>query len=160
MRTVRSWFVAIGVVSVLTIAVSSALAGGNPPGNNGTVKVDGFALNGGNDPHVDCAFQIEFFGFDQGDLTGTATFVLQPPTGSGVLWVDQAFIGEDPAGGGNDLDASLAVDLLGPVVASGASPQPNQGFHVKLTVHAQGSVGADLKHKTFWVTCGGEGEGG
>jgi hypothetical protein len=26
-----------------------------------------------------------------------------------------------------------------------------QGFHVKLTVHAEGSQGADTKHKVFWV---------
>ena len=30
-----------------------------------------------------------------------------------------------------------------------------QGFHVKLTINAEGSQGADVKHKVFWVTgCG------
>jgi hypothetical protein len=29
---------------------------------------------------------------------------------------------------------------------------PNQGFHVKLTINAEGSQGADVKHKVFWVT--------
>jgi hypothetical protein len=31
-------------------------------------------------------------------------------------------------------------------------PQPQQGFHVKLTINAEGSQGADVKHKVFWVT--------
>ena len=26
-----------------------------------------------------------------------------------------------------------------------------KGFHVKLTIHADGSQGADTKHKVFWV---------
>ncbi len=28
---------------------------------------------------------------------------------------------------------------------------PQQGYHVKLTIHAPGSQGADTKHKVFWV---------
>ncbi len=93
---------------MLVAGAGSALAGGNPPGNNGMVKVDGIPFNGSqaNEPHVGCAFAIDFFGFDQGDLTGTATFELQPPTGNSVLLVDSTFIGGDPAGGGTDLDAS------------------------------------------------------
>ena len=31
-------------------------------------------------------------------------------------------------------------------------PHAVQGFHVKLTVNADGSQGADVKHKVFWVT--------
>ena len=87
---------------------------------------------------------------------GTATFELQPPTGNGVLLVDSTFIGGDPAGGGTDLDGTLYEDLSGPIAASGATAHPNQGFHIRLTVEAQGSIGAMTKHKTFWVTdCGG-----
>ena len=33
---------------------------------------------------------------------------------------------------------------------SGIEPKP-QGFHVKLTINAEGSQGADKKHKVFWV---------
>ncbi|MGH2658951.1 MAG: hypothetical protein ACRDHS_04615, partial [Actinomycetota bacterium] len=39
------------------------------------------------------------------------------------------------------------------LAASREEPHPNQGFHVKLTVEAEGSIGADAKHKVFWVTC-------
>ena len=61
-----------------------------------------------------CAFAIDFFGFDEGALTGTATFELQPPTGNDVLLVDSTFIGGDPAGGGTDLDGTLYEDLSEP----------------------------------------------
>jgi hypothetical protein len=51
-----------------------------------------------------------------------------------------------PARRGTDLDASPAytLDLTG-------DPHPKQGHHVKLTIHAPDSLGADVKHKVFWV---------
>ena len=78
------------------------------------------------------------------------TFRAHPPTGT-VLLTDEVFIGEDPAGGGTDLDASETYDLT--AALAGFEPHPIQGFHVKLTVNAEGSQGADVKHKVFWVTC-------
>jgi hypothetical protein len=136
---------------------------GKPPGNNGTVKIDGDPLgNGkGNEPHVDCDFNVEFYNFDEGDYNATVTFELQAPTlrdvdGKGkakkdgqVLISDTVFIGEDPAGGGDDLDASKDF----PLDLSGVEAHPKQGYHVKLTVNAPGSQGADKKHKVFWVKC-------
>ena len=68
-----------------------------------------------------------------------------------VLLTDTVFIGEDDnAGGGSEagLDASETYTLD----VAGIEPHPNQGFHVKLTVNAEGSQGADTKHKVFWVT--------
>ena len=90
MRSFRSTLVVGSAICMLLGWAGSAMAGGNPPGNNGTVKVSGLALgqSEGNESHVGCALAIEFFGFDEGDLTGTATFELQAPTGSGVLRVD------------------------------------------------------------------------
>src|SRR5207249_3184052 len=36
-------------------------------------------------------------------------------------------------------------------------PQPQQGYHVKLTINTDGAQGADVKHKVFWVDgCEGE----
>ena len=62
-----------------------------------------------------------------------------------------------------DLDATLAVDLRDEIVALGL-PEGAQGFHVKMTVNAEGSHGADTKYKVLWVSgCGGgegPGEGG
>jgi hypothetical protein len=162
MGSFRSTLVVGSALCMLVAGAGSALAGGDPPGNNGTVKIDGipFEQSQGNEPHVGCAFALDFFGFDQGALTGTATFELQPPTGNDLLLADSTFIGGDPAGGGTDLDGTLYEDLSAAIAASGATAQPNQGFHVKLTVDAQGSIGAMTKHATFWVTdCGGEGGG-
>jgi hypothetical protein len=144
----------VSTLSILVLSAGSAWAAGNPPGNNGTVKVDGRPFDDApdNEPHVCCRFQIDFYGYDEGDLHATATFELVPPTGQGVLLVKKTFIGEDPAGGGTDLDASLTVNLSSRIARSGVDPQPNQGWHIRLTVHADGSIGSDVKHKTFWVT--------
>jgi hypothetical protein len=123
----------------------------DPPGNNGTVKVDGveFDSHPDNEPHVGCTFQIDFYNFDEGDLNATVTFDGVPPTGGGQLLTDQVFIGEDAAGGGTDLDASVTYDLADAL--AGIPPHPQQGHHVELTVEAEGSIGNDVKHKVFWV---------
>jgi hypothetical protein len=137
-----------------------AWAGPNPPGNNGTVKVDDvpFDDHPNNEPHVGCSFQIDFYGYDEGDLEAQVTFEAHPPTQRAgddqVLLTDSVFIGEDDnSGGGSEagLDASVTYTLD----LTGIEPHPVQGFHVKLTVNAEGSQGADVKHKVFWVTgCG------
>jgi hypothetical protein len=62
---------------------------------------------------------------------------------------------EDAAGGGTDLDASATYDLSTALAA--VVPHPQQGIHLRLTVHAAGSQGADTKFKEFWVQgCGTE----
>jgi hypothetical protein len=127
----------------------------HPPGNNGTVKIDGLPLDSApnNEPHPGCTFEIDFYGFDEGDLDATYILELHPPSGRGTLTSGTVFIGEDAAGGGRDLDASTGLIDLGPALAdSGASANRNQGFHVRLTVHAEGSIGSDVKHKVFWVS--------
>lgn len=152
-KTLASLLVAAGLVAVVAAQAGAASSKGNPPGNNGTIKIDGVALQGGqrNEPHVDCEFAVEFFGYDEGNLTASLSFELQAPTrrpsGSQVLRTDSLNIGEDPAGGATDLDASkkYSLDFIG------VSPHAQQGYHVKLTIHAQGSQGADVKHKVFWV---------
>jgi hypothetical protein len=139
----------------------AGLAGGqaDPPGNNGTIKIDGvdFDDHPNNEPHVGCVFQVDFYGFDAGDppesLTATVTFRGIQPTGGGVLLTDEVVIGEDAAGGGTDLDAAVTYDLTDEL--AGVTPHPQQGWHVRLTVNAEGSQGADTKHKVFWVEgCG------
>ena len=145
--------ISMAIVSCLALA-GLATAAPNPPGNNGTIKVDGVPFDDApdNEPHVGCTFQVDFYGFDQGDLFADVTFEAHPPTGPvQVLLTDTVFIGEDDnAGGGSQagLDASQTYTLD----FDGIQPHPNQGFHVKLTIHADGSQGADTKHKVFWVT--------
>jgi hypothetical protein len=144
------------VVGTLVMLTSQAATGGpkaDPRGNNGTIKIDGVALQGGqrNEPHVDCEFALEFFGYDKGDLQAKISFELQAPTrrpsGSQVLLEDTLAIGEDAAGGATDLDASKLYRLD----FTGVTPHAKQGYHVKVTVNADGSQGADKKHKVFWV---------
>ena len=141
------------VVSLLSIG-GQAGAGPNPPGNNGTIKIDDVVFDDApnNEPHVGCTFQVDFYGYDEGDLFADVTFTVHPPTGQAVvLLTDTVFIGEDDnSGGGSEagLDASETYTLD----FTGFEPHPQQGFHVKLTVNADGSQGADVKHKVFWVT--------
>ena len=148
---------AVSVVGMMVLGLIwlAPPAQADPPGNNGTVKIDGLAFDDhpNNEPHVGCVFQVDFYGFDEGDLSADVHFSVQPPTGRFVAILDDVvFIGEDSnAGGGSEagLDASVTYDL-GAVLA-GYAPHPQQGWHVKLTVNAEGSIGADVKHKVFWV---------
>jgi hypothetical protein len=146
--------VALLLVGGAPLLAGLASATPNPAGNNGTIKVDREPFDDApnNEPHVGCTFQVDFYGYDQGDLNATVTFTAHPPTGDEqVLLTDTVFIGEDDnSGGGSEagLDASKTYTLD----LTGIEPHPNQGVHVKLTIHADGSQGADTKYKVFWVT--------
>ena len=149
------WLIVITTVVLAGMAVAQlASAAPNPPGNNGTVKIDDVPFDDlpNNEPHVGCSFQVDFYGYDEGDLDALVTFESHPPTGPvRVLLTNTVFIGEDDnSGGGSEagLDASETYTLD----FTGIEPHPVQGFHVKLTVNAEGSQGADVKHKVFWVT--------
>jgi len=130
----------------------------HPPGNNGTVKIDGVPFDNApnNEPHPGCTFQIDFYNYEQGDLWASYEMELWAPTGSGTLWEGETFVGEDPASGGTDWDGSATFTFSAAQAAAlGGEPNPNQGYHVRLTVHVPaGSIGADVKHKMFWVNCG------
>ena len=152
----RQLLITIGLAALLLAFGPVSFA--KPPGNNGTVKVDGLPFDDdpNNQPHVGCTFEIDFYGYEAGDLTATVTFEGIAPTGGGTLATDSVAIGQDPAGGGTDLDASKSYNLTAPL--SNVQPHARQGYHVKLTVHADGSIGSDVKHKVFWVqACGGTG---
>lgn len=138
-----------------TSAMALALPAADAPaalGNDGTVKIDGipFDVYPDNEPHVGCIFQVDFYGYDEGNYFARVRFSAQPPTGKDILLDnDLVFIGEDPAGGGTDLDAEQTYNLAPFLKAYMA--HPNQGYHIKLKVRAPGSIGADTKYKTFWV---------
>ncbi|MDQ3880461.1 MAG: hypothetical protein M3295_05260 [Chloroflexota bacterium] len=155
----------------------------DPPGNNGTVKIDGEPLEQGhgpgledpspdNEPHITNCFAVEWYGYDAGDLWSSVTFQIWPPTGNGDTLTpeivdfrdptdgheafDEAgnvYIGEDDnsgAGSNAGIDAAIIYDLSDALAAY--EPEPDQqGWHVKLTINADGSQGADVKHKVFWV---------
>jgi hypothetical protein len=151
--------IAVGSMVAILAGVGSSVAnakGTVPPENGGTVKIDGtpFDDQPNNQPHTGCAFQIDFYGYGQGDLSATVTFEAAPPTvpaGDRVLLTDTVFIGEDDSSGGGSeagLDASETYGLD----FAGMEPHPQLGFHVKVTVKAEGSQGADVKYKLYWVT--------
>ena len=149
---------ATALIGMALLLPGVAFAAPNPPGNNGTVKIDArpFDAAPDNEPHVGCTFQVDFYGYDQGDLDALVTFEAHPPTGDRqVLLTDTVFIGEDDNTGGGS-EAGLDARQTYRLDFAGVTPHPEQGFHVKLTVNAEGSQGADTKHKVFWVTgCNG-----
>ena len=123
--------------------------GGDPAGNNGTVKVtphgevDGIPQN---TPHFGCVFDIEWYGFDEGDdIISRVTFEAWAPTRV-PMSVDgpaEVFVGEDPASGagtdsGFDGEATYRLSFDG-------EPHPQQGYHVKLTINTPGAIGADVQ---------------
>ena len=87
-----------------------------------------------------CTFQVDFYGFDEGDLTATVRFDAHPPTGPvHTLLTGTVPIGaDDNRGGGSEagLDASATYTLD----VSGIQPQAQQGVHVKLTINAPSAV--------------------
>lgn len=151
---------ALSLAAVLSFAGPAGAAASDPAGNNGTIKIDGVTLDDApdNEPHPGCNFEVDFYGFDEGPgLNATVTFAVHNATrGDDVLDVDPAvvFIGEDANDGGGSeagLDASQGYNLYQALTHGGYDPG-RMGYHIKLTVHADGSIGADTKHKVFWVT--------
>jgi hypothetical protein len=141
------------VPATLALGTAPAVAGGDPGGNNGTVKIaeSNADETTANDPHVGCTFTIRWFGFDEGsDIVSAVSFASQAPTAAADISVDgprYVSVGGDAAGGGTDLDGEQDYTLT----FSGAAPQANQGYHVKVTVATPGSRGNDTKSKVVWV---------
>lgn len=142
--------------NLLPVTAAGATNGnqGNPGGNNGFVKVNGTKFDNipNNQPHVGCTFRLEFYNYDLTSGNAVVNFELQSPTkGPGYsLTVTGGNltpnIDGDANGGSNDLDADETYTL-----GFTGTPHQNQGYHVKLTVTAQGTNGNDTKHKVFWV---------
>jgi hypothetical protein len=169
-RMKRALFAGVVALSAIAIAVPADAkkkrGDRNPPGANGTVKIDGVPFDSApdNQPHVGCIFQVDFYGFDMGDYNADVVFSIQPPSGkfreipfedpsSGIFGAygnPHPFIGEDPAGGGTDVDAQETYDLNMAVYR--AEQHPNQGWHIKLAVTAPQANGKmATKYKVFWV---------
>jgi len=139
------------MVSGGALVLATGATAQDPQGNNGTVKIDGQPIDDipNNDPHVGCRFRVDFYNYDKDVGNAEVTFEMKAPTKDVDLSVDgdtSPDIGEDGAGGGNDLDAAVPYTLT-----FDGDPHPQQGFHVKLIVNAPGSIGNDVKHKVFWV---------
>jgi hypothetical protein len=145
-KTSRLWQYALVPAGALALGVA-VLAGpamGDPPGNNGTIKVDGAPDSSGNanEPHVGCDFRIKFAHFDDGQ-TADIAIVGQAPSGSGTVNTRK-----DVLVGGDNAYTRYTMDDLD---LSGLTAHPKQGYHLKinLTTDTPGGV----KHKVFWLNC-------
>jgi hypothetical protein len=131
------------------------LASGNDPkGANGTIKIDDdVPVDDGieNEPHVTCDFAVKFFNFDNGQRANII-FEMHKPTGSDTVLLhrDDVLVSTDPAGGGNPDPDEVFTFSASDLGLAAYTPQPQQGYHVKLTVEIIGAPGAG-KHKVFWV---------
>jgi hypothetical protein len=146
------------IPAVLAVALGTfalPAAAGNPPGNNGTVKVDTKDVDTlpDNQPHADCRFRIDFYGFDAG-AGAEITFTVISPTVATEVNIgpfsinDLLSSGQAGAGTTDGYDTSYTIDLNNTLAAYMANGQA----HLRLTVHADGAVNADTKFKTFWVS--------
>jgi hypothetical protein len=125
---------------------------GNPPGNNGRIKVDDDSTaDPNNEPHIDgCRLWLEFFGFDTEEKV-VVTFVTQPPTGSGdhlLTW--EGTVSDDPEAGDQDEDNVIGFNLS--EALQPFEPHDQQGYHVKVSWDSVNAPGGE-KHKVFWLQC-------
>ncbi|SCF38739.1 LPXTG cell wall anchor domain-containing protein [Micromonospora mirobrigensis] len=128
--------------------------GHNPPGDNGTVKIDGreFEDKVDNQPHVTCDFELEFFNFDAGQQADI-TLSAQPPSGKAVeVWSTKSHVISTDAAAGAENDHDEVIKLsAGDLDLSGATAHPKQGYHIKLDVDLVDGKSSDAKHKVFWL---------
>lgn len=138
-------------LGVTAAASGAAAALAQPAPASGTVKIDGVPVDNSpaNEPHVGCDFAVQFFGFP--DESATIRFNIQPPSGSfnQLLSENVTHIG-DGMGGGNILDKEVFFTFADLGLPDNFFEQPQQGFHVKLSVELPGGT---EKHKVFWIKC-------
>ncbi len=137
---------------VIAMFITAIPAQANPPGNNGTIKIEGHNFDSGhdNDPHVSCDFSVEYFGYDTSTRTVDSTFWAWPPSAS-KPFVVTPLIGRthftfQGSGAGNALDHRELYRL-----PTNGMKAVNGQYHYKTQVHVSGSIGADTKYKTFWT---------
>jgi hypothetical protein len=137
-------------------ALADSEADQQPPvdgaANEGFVMVDGKLLEeiADEQAHVGCTFRVDFYNYDEGVGEAFVDFTMQAPTqNAGVIVSGDTSpdIGTDPAGGSDDLDASVTYTLT-----FDGEPDPDRGFRVRVDIGAPGSHRSDEKHKVFWVT--------
>ena len=170
-RILSLLFVALFVASLggQAVAAPKKKTPGDPPGNNGTVKIEQEAAGDedlGNEPHGDdCRIWLEFYGFDAGQ-TANITFAAHPPTKAKddkpLIYSEGVKISDDQAGGGpndpeqtEDTGIEYGYNLAKALEAGGVTAHEKQGYHIKLSVDVKDDQGNDVpgasKHKVFWL---------
>jgi hypothetical protein len=140
-------------VAVANTAAFAQDPPGDPPGNNGTIKIVADStsdVDPGSEPQLEgCLVWLEFYGYDlnqQADITFSAI----PPSGEAQLLSYLATVSDDPAGGGQDKDATLAFNLT--AALQGVASDPERGYHIKVASNTVGAPGG-AKQKVFWMRC-------
>lgn len=132
---------------------SSSSAGGAPPGNNGTVKIDEYSMDPGQDgdAHVACGFSVSFFGYDSGAQSASISVTPVAPTTGGSPY-STSTTWDKTRTSGSQFDANVPVSAADLSTAlTGVTPQPQQGYHLRLEVEVTGSRGSNDKYKVFWM---------
>ncbi|MFU8854592.1 hypothetical protein ACNAW0_27005 [Micromonospora sp. SL1-18] len=154
----RTAFTAAAATACLAFAAPAWATGNphNPPGDNGTVKIDGppFTDKVDNKPHVTCEFELEFFNFDK-DQRANLTLWAQAPSATPkdkVVWSKKdVLISDDPASGAaNDHDVVIKLSA-NDLDLTGLTLHPKQGYHLKLDVKLIGGKSSGAKSKVFWL---------
>jgi hypothetical protein len=128
-------------------------ANGDGNGNRGAVWLTGADGSApGHEPHLDCD---DFLLWGAGLASGKGTYAIAawPPTGERTTLESGAWAA--PHDGGREAAVIANIDgeaLAEAAHAAGATPHPEQGYHMKLLL----SQAAGGKNKTFWLDCAGE----
>jgi len=126
----------------------------DPRGNNGTFKVDGPVLDTshGNEPQVECAFRLNFYGYDAGQLANIVFTAIAPTPGASTTVSGRQIISTTAAKGGV-YGGSYPVTGTWSAADLGLDPSVRQ--HVKVSVESLNADGSDVpggaKHKVFWL---------
>ena len=135
-------------------ATRTPTAKADPRGNNGTFKVDGPLLDTsrGNEPHVSCAFRLNFFGYDAGQL-GRISLTAVAPTPGATTRVDGLPLISTSTAKGGQYDGSYPA--AGTLTAGDLGLDPSVAHHVKVRVEAINADGSEVpggaKSKVFWL---------
>lgn len=124
-----------------------------PAGNNGTIKVDGYTMDPGqdNDAHVACGFSVSFFGYDAGSQHASITVTPWSPTAGGHPATYTTSWTTPSRTGGNQFDANYQVSAADvAAIFSGVAPA-HQGYHARIEAEVSGSRGSDDKFKMVWI---------
>ena len=157
-------FLVAGVMAA-TPAAGKTDSSSAPPGANATIKINNVPFDAGNanEPHVSCPFQLSLYNFDHGsgvNNSATVVYEAQPPSGHGLVLAPSEGASTFTFPGPNFADSySFADATLAPLFR-----QPNQGYHVKVSVSVTSTGIKDTgkktthskvtkKFKVFWLTC-------
>ena len=148
--------VAVFLTAMVTFLDGLASAGPNPPGNNGTIKIDDI-LRRSPQQRAPCRLGLpgrllRLRRRRPGCHTSPSRPTRRPSGGRGPGAVDRHGVHRRGRQQRRGSEAGLDATETYTLDFTGITPHPVQGFHVKLTINAEGSQGADVKHKVFWVT--------